>query len=404
MHKLLIADDEPLEREALRLFVEESHLDIAPVLECASGGDAVRIALLEKPDIVLLDINMPGMNGLEVLERIRVADKRAKVVISSAYDYFEYAKKAMQLDSLDFLVKPVSRAVLIAALTKAVDELDAEETAETRLERLSLMLETMEARVALDLAAGIVSDEALYCIEALGLGGGAAGVCFHARLAASDGESAGTLKRLKELLGLAGMASFCAAKDGRAAVAVFFREPRPGTELAEKASGIIASVLGKSAARIGTGTVFDALDGIGESFARARADAGETEARGDGSREEREERGAPVEVARIRAFIDENYAKKIGLDDIARAVGGSKYHICRLFKQNTGSTILDCLVARRMERARGLLREGDYSVKQISAMVGYADPNYFTWTFKKIEGVSPLKYRYSAPDRKQPAG
>jgi two-component system response regulator YesN len=75
-----------------------------------------------------------------------VADKRCKVIISSAYGYFEYAKKAMQLGVLDFLVKPVKQEVLVAALNKAVDILDAEAEAADRLSRMAGMVESMGAR------------------------------------------------------------------------------------------------------------------------------------------------------------------------------------------------------------------------------------------------------------------
>ena len=61
MYKILIADDEELEREALRFFINESSLDIDQVIECASGTEVIKRVMLDRPDIIVLDINMPGL-------------------------------------------------------------------------------------------------------------------------------------------------------------------------------------------------------------------------------------------------------------------------------------------------------------------------------------------------------
>ena len=66
MYKILIADDEELEREALRFFINESSLDIDQVIECASGTEVIKRVMLDRPDIIVLDINMPGLNGLRL--------------------------------------------------------------------------------------------------------------------------------------------------------------------------------------------------------------------------------------------------------------------------------------------------------------------------------------------------
>ena len=78
MYKILVADDEALELEALSYFIRNSGLEIETIIECASGEDAMKQILLNKPEIILLDINMPGMNGLEVLERIQKMEDLVK--------------------------------------------------------------------------------------------------------------------------------------------------------------------------------------------------------------------------------------------------------------------------------------------------------------------------------------
>ena len=88
MYKILIADDEELEREALRFFINESSLDIDQVIECASGTEVIKRVMLDRPDIIVLDINMPGLNGLQALEKIKSQDYRFRAVFSSTHGFF----------------------------------------------------------------------------------------------------------------------------------------------------------------------------------------------------------------------------------------------------------------------------------------------------------------------------
>lgn len=396
MYKLLIADDEELERQALRLFVEESDMDIDRIYESSSGIETVRICLLERPDIILLDINMPGISGLEVLEKIRVADKKSKVIISSAYNYFEYAKKAMQLGTLDFLVKPVNKTILIGALNRAVDELDAEMSAENHLSRLDAMMAAMEGRIAGDLTGGAISNEALYYLETIGLRSETSGATFHIRQPSGTPQekTLQLLKKIKSVVALLDVPSMCAAGDDRISVIVFAKSRNDGSEMLKKIDALVQGAVQDFAplSRLGEGSVFSNIEEIRQSYAEARKEAGDPIPQPESDPFDKD---TPQAITKIRTFVEENYFKKIGLDDIAEAVGGSKFHMCRLFKQNTGTTIGDYLAGRRIGRAKELLKEGSFSIKQISGMVGYSDPNYFTWAFKKSEGISPVKYRYS---------
>lgn len=102
----------------------------------------------------------------------------------------------------------------------------------------------------------------------------------------------------------------------------------------------------------------------------------------------------PPEIKLICEYLQENYEEKLTLEEITQHVGFSKYYGGRLFKQYMGMTIIEYLIKIRLDRAKELLTQGEYSIKQISYMVGYQDPNYFTWSFKKATGISPVKYRY----------
>ncbi|OWY40371.1 DNA-binding response regulator [Xenophilus sp. AP218F] len=111
--RALIADDEPLAR---RLIVEflRPHADIRVEAECDNGLDAARLIGELSPDLVLLDIQMPKLTGLEVLE---ATGRRHGVVFTTAYD--EHALRAFDLRAVDYLLKPFSQARFDEALTRA---------------------------------------------------------------------------------------------------------------------------------------------------------------------------------------------------------------------------------------------------------------------------------------------
>jgi two-component system LytT family response regulator len=113
--KTIIVDDEPLARDRLRSLLA-SHRDVDVVAECASGRDAVRAITTEKPDLVFLDIQMPEMDGFEVLESIGHQDLPV-IVFVTAYD--AYAIKAFEVHAMDYLLKPFDRERFEISLDRA---------------------------------------------------------------------------------------------------------------------------------------------------------------------------------------------------------------------------------------------------------------------------------------------
>lgn len=124
MIKLLIVDDEPVERDAIRLMVNTSLPNIEVVGEANNGFDAVKLFSQLDPDIVIIDIQMPGMDGLEAIQEMLKGGTRIKFIIVTSYSKFEYAQSAVKLGVKDFLLKPTSVDELIATLTKLTAEIE----------------------------------------------------------------------------------------------------------------------------------------------------------------------------------------------------------------------------------------------------------------------------------------
>lgn len=110
----IIVDDEELARERVRGFLNEAD-DFEIVAECANGKEAVETIYKYKPDLVFLDIQMPVMNGFEVIEQIR--EELPLIIFVTAYD--EYAIKAFEVNALDYLLKPFDRKRFNLSLERA---------------------------------------------------------------------------------------------------------------------------------------------------------------------------------------------------------------------------------------------------------------------------------------------
>jgi two-component system response regulator YesN len=123
MVSLLIVDDEPIEREAIRLLVSNNLSDISIVGEAGNGIEALTLARLTKPDIVMIDINMPGMSGLECIECIAKEQINPKFIIVTSYSSFAFAQQAIRLGVCDFLVKPAQIEVIRATFKKVTGDI-----------------------------------------------------------------------------------------------------------------------------------------------------------------------------------------------------------------------------------------------------------------------------------------
>lgn len=100
-----------------------------------------------------------------------------------------------------------------------------------------------------------------------------------------------------------------------------------------------------------------------------------------------------LELVEIKNYLDEHYTEKIVLDDLSEKCYINKYYLTKIFKETYGSTINGYIIAKRITRVKQLLRFTDMTVDEIGAAVGMGDANYFSRTFRKVEGISPREYR-----------
>ncbi len=148
MYKILIVDDEELERNALRAIINIGIDSIIELEEAVNGRQAIVKSRSFNPDIIFLDIKMPGINGIEAARVIRETDSGVLIVFLTAFNQFDYAHEAIQIGVNDFIIKPASENRVLKVISKLItkidnrrSDLDQKENNKLKLSRATVYLE-----------------------------------------------------------------------------------------------------------------------------------------------------------------------------------------------------------------------------------------------------------------------
>ena len=120
MYRLLIADDEMIERKVLFKTLSKNLEGQCEIFQAENGREALEIYEKEKIQIAVLDIEMPGINGIQAAEKIREKDRDCCIIFLTAFDEFAYAKKAITVRALDYILKPWDEKELMLVLEEAI--------------------------------------------------------------------------------------------------------------------------------------------------------------------------------------------------------------------------------------------------------------------------------------------
>lgn len=241
MWNVIAADDEGYIREALKKLIDWQKMDCQLVAVLSDGQALAEQIQKEKPDIVITDIQMPGMNGLEVCRYINEVCPETQIILLTAYSDFQYAKEAIKYNVCAYVLKISIMDELPAAVEKA------------------------------------------------------------------------------------------------AAKRSLYRGKKQNDEMDAAATGSL--------------------------------------------------------VRQVEAFIEQNYKKRISLDDIAASLHVNRSYLSRTYKSKTGVNLFDAILYRRIDAAKEYLLNTDMKTYEVSEAVGVEDAGYFSKMFKKIVGVSPKEYR-----------
>lgn len=172
MYRVLIADDEPIERTVVCKTIQKYFPNQLEVIQAVNGREAVELFEKHRCHIALLDIEMPGVNGLEAAKKIREKNRKCSIIFLTAFDDFSYAKRAISVHALDYLLKPGADEELIAVLEEAIrieeeiertEELQEVKQEEKRLSEKAVQQE--EERAAEGIRLNAVSESILEYIK-----------------------------------------------------------------------------------------------------------------------------------------------------------------------------------------------------------------------------------------------
>lgn len=141
MRKVLLVDDEEFIRKGIRTILERADTVFKTIEECSDGAEALEWLEREAFDLVILDIQMPNLNGVEFMRRVQAKDRKPKVVVLSGYDEFQYAAESVRYGAKAYLLKPVSREELVGTLREVDAELVREEQIQSGFQKAGKILD-----------------------------------------------------------------------------------------------------------------------------------------------------------------------------------------------------------------------------------------------------------------------
>jgi len=387
MWNMLVVDDEPIVRMGLRWMADWERLGVRWKGEASNAEEALQLIEAEEIHIVLTDIRMPGLSGLELAKRLLGAKPGLQVVILSSYDDFAYAKEALRIGVADYLHKPtMDENELQEALQKVISRLEHRQASEqpaslTDEERNEYLLSLLDKYTYPDKL-----KSAEFGLDRLA--GGFRIVLFRRR---EDAVPAGGDDRLR-FQSLRYLIQEYVTKEWGGIV--FSRDCREVIWLANE-----------SASRQDMGTLLDAL----RQNVLSLLNMALVSAASGPYRDLRDVPDAyldallqlPVNVQsdnylvrKAKEYVDRHLLEEeITLGRVAGELGVSSGYLSRVFIMELGENFSDYVIRNKLEYAQRLLRQTNLKVYEISDRLGYTNPQYFSKLFKERVGVTPLEYR-----------
>lgn len=340
MYKVYIVEDEHLEREALKTILNKQAPDVDVVGSAASGMAALEGIKETDPDIILMDINIPEINGIEVLRKVKQADPNKKVILITAFNEFDFAHQAIKAKVDDFLLKPIRPEQLLEAIRQAIGSLKANEKSMFNEKMNEVLFAVVQKKYSDTRRALTEYIDLLY-------------EHYSYDLLSIEHEIDHFMEELNTI-----------ARD------TYHYDAMP-------------SLRGGSGQHFVNNykTPYDLKIEIMKVIDKIF----------DHMLENNENRKNTIED--ILNYIDRNCAKDISLDQVGEYANMSSYYLSKIFKKETGVNFVTYLTERKIEIAKDMLINTDVPIINIALDLSYHEPNYFSKVFKKSTGMTPTEYR-----------
>lgn len=537
MYKIMLADDEGIVIDAMKFIIEKEFGDECEIAFAKTGRSVIELAEQFRPDIAIMDIQMPGINGIEAMKEIRQTNNNVIFIVSSAYDKFDYAAQAIRLGVLEYITKPLERTKLVSVLRNAMELVDKERRRRSNdllvKEKLETVVPIIESGLIYNLLLQdtwtedidnyktMLGIETKYAYMIALIYGDAKEGNHMTNAVGSSVKMQKYYKEVREVLkdrfpcivgtvignkipvlvpvteeNISYAERIELIDNARAMIRllqqktdIIFRAGIGGVRELHRVSDSYNAAIGALSMTTGSvahsddlpigcayekdypvhmeNAIFDAVEKGAVNDAALAATAyfdWMTKNNPDsmmeirtkvleftlfaertaylkggmtyqfGSRQDylpslmgfmhpeeirnwfvnkiteacRNVSGKRAEksnhiIEQAKEYIHKNFNKDISLDDVSRVVNISPYYFSKIFKEDTGVNFIDYVTGIRMEKAKELLINSECPMKEIGTMVGYADPNYFSRSFKKNVGVTPTEFKEGKiPGREDP--
>ncbi|MGO4270540.1 response regulator [Paenibacillus sp. TAF58] len=391
--KVLIADDESIIREGILSSINWQQLGLEVVAEAEDGEEALELARKHSVHILLVDLNMPIMNGMSLIKHMREELPDCKIIIITGHDEFAYAQAAIRLDVDDYILKPVNPAQLTDVLTKITKQMASSLEKEEHLQMASKQIERnfslLRERFCLEWMDGGLSEgeirEQLAFLKMPDRAPSTLGVIqwsgnSRGKELLSERDRQLYLFAIEniveELLSPYTLVKF---RDHLGMLVVLVWEPVSADYL-EKIDAAVQTYLKISIASQFLNGI-EGVTGVSNVYQQARTSL------------YKEAHLSPF-VRLAKDAIAQRYANpEITLEMIANEMKVSPVYLGRIFKQEVGIPFVNLLTHTRIKHAIHYLSTTDITIIEISEKVGYDSQHYFSTAFKKVVGIAPNQYR-----------
>lgn len=356
MYRALIVDDDRTIRYMLKRYKRWDHFGFKIEDEASSGKEALKKLTMNAYDLVITDIKMPGMDGLELLHEVNSIKYEGCVMLLSTHSEFEYAQRGMRLGAFDYMLKPVEEETLDEALGRAKTYLDEKLSQEESKQKLTDQLKE--------------SFELYY-----------------------------PHSREKNLIALLKMGEQAIIKEAEEVIeevfCVFEQDPfKTGMMLENLLLKVWESLCASDAwvAKVERmefeGSLKDksSLKELKEKFLEIMERMLETVRK-------YELHQTDSMIKKACEYVIEHVEEDIHLSTIAEEIHMNKDYIGKLFKQKTGYSFNEYVTKIKMEHGKYLLGSGQYKNYEVSDKLGYSTPDYFARLFKNYTGYTPAAFR-----------
>ncbi|MDH6369833.1 DNA-binding response regulator [Paenibacillus sp. VTT E-133280] len=441
MFNILVVDDEPLICKGLSNLLASSGLDISNIYTANSGFEALDCIRMEEIDLLVTDIQMGAMSGIDLMQHAKLAKPWVQTIVISAHETFQYAQMAVRLGAKDYLIKPLNseqfldsvRNVLLK-MGKPSPELDVFMSGINESFRLEEPLpEYSKFLNELLIDPGVVLAEAdnLQKLDNLKLQGPYFSVLkLKVPLTGVNQNKQYTLRdrRLlcyaalniaKELMDQEWNSIAFYAPDGEITIIIQWDEKSYEDSSAGQINRL--DILGRSLhfnihkylhlnVVIGISQILKGLSFMAvlnrqasnailwnnehsDHYVFYYGDFNWNSYTSDPSVEELHTHSNLI-VQKAKEYIDENYAQKgLTIHDVAKKNHVSPNYLSYLFKKNTGYNLWEYVIKLRMEESREMILNTDLRRYEIAERVGYESPEHFSKIFKKYYGISPSELK-----------